>query len=177
VTVHRRGVGEVFVVVGRPPACWQVWSRMQYRRSQKEIISYLIVLHSVGDIVSLMFTHPMLSFKYCMVASNALYTTVHYTLLYTFNCYVHEGFLYIYTQVYCKRSTMAIFAYMSSPHACPSSSPPDKSELSSELSSLSPLTWKTNYRPASRRPSRIINCCSMFLTCWYLRCQYFGLPV
>jgi hypothetical protein len=27
-TVHRREVGEVFVVVGRAPACWQVWRGM-----------------------------------------------------------------------------------------------------------------------------------------------------
>jgi hypothetical protein len=34
VTVLRRGVGEVRVVAGRAPACWQVWRGMQYRRSQ-----------------------------------------------------------------------------------------------------------------------------------------------
>jgi hypothetical protein len=34
VTVLRRGVGEVRAVVGRAPACWQVWRGMQYRRSQ-----------------------------------------------------------------------------------------------------------------------------------------------
>jgi hypothetical protein len=34
VTVLRRGVGEVQVVAGRAPACWQVWRGMQYRRSQ-----------------------------------------------------------------------------------------------------------------------------------------------
>jgi hypothetical protein len=46
VTVLRREVGEVLVVAGRAPVYWQVWRGMQYRRSQKEIISYLIVLHS-----------------------------------------------------------------------------------------------------------------------------------
>jgi hypothetical protein len=34
VTVLRRGVREVRVVVGRAPAWWQVWRGMQYRRSQ-----------------------------------------------------------------------------------------------------------------------------------------------
>jgi hypothetical protein len=34
VTVLRRGVGEVRVVAGRAPTCWQVWRGMQYRRSQ-----------------------------------------------------------------------------------------------------------------------------------------------
>jgi hypothetical protein len=57
---------------------------MQYRRSQKEIISYLIVLYSVGGLVSMMFTHPMLSFKRRMVDYYSLYTTVHSTLLHTF---------------------------------------------------------------------------------------------
>jgi hypothetical protein len=31
VTVLRRGVGEVRAVVGRAPACWQVWRGMQYK--------------------------------------------------------------------------------------------------------------------------------------------------
>jgi hypothetical protein len=31
VTVLRRGVGEVLVVVGRTPACSQVWRGMQYK--------------------------------------------------------------------------------------------------------------------------------------------------
>jgi hypothetical protein len=31
VTVLRRGVGEVRVVAGRAPACWQVWRGMQYK--------------------------------------------------------------------------------------------------------------------------------------------------
>jgi hypothetical protein len=31
VTVLRHGVGEVRVVVGRAPACWQVWRGMQYK--------------------------------------------------------------------------------------------------------------------------------------------------
>jgi hypothetical protein len=59
-------------------ACWLVWSGMQYRRSQKEIISYLIVLHCVGVLVSIMFTHPMFSFM-CWMADS-----------YTFHCYIHE---------------------------------------------------------------------------------------
>jgi hypothetical protein len=65
---------------------------MRYRRSQKEITSNLIVLHSVAGLVSLMFTHPMLSFKCRMADYYALYTTVHYTLLYTFDLYIHEEF-------------------------------------------------------------------------------------
>jgi hypothetical protein len=31
VTVLRRGVGEVRVVAGRAPACWQVWRGMHYK--------------------------------------------------------------------------------------------------------------------------------------------------
>jgi hypothetical protein len=31
VTVLRRGIGEVRVVAGRAPACWQVWRGMQYK--------------------------------------------------------------------------------------------------------------------------------------------------
>jgi hypothetical protein len=66
---------------------------MQYRRFEEGIISYLIVLHSVGGLVSMMFTHPMLNFN-CQVADYyALYTIVHYTLLYTFHCYIHEEFI------------------------------------------------------------------------------------
>jgi hypothetical protein len=77
VTALRRGVGEIFAVVGRAPACSQAWRGMQYRRSQKEIISYLIVLHSVGGLVSKVFTHPMWSLK-CRIADYyAHYTTVH----------------------------------------------------------------------------------------------------
>jgi hypothetical protein len=69
---------------------------MEYMRSQKEIISYLIVLHSVGGLVSMMFTHPMLSVKFQMTDYCALHTTVHYTLLYTFHYYIHEEFVYIF---------------------------------------------------------------------------------
>jgi hypothetical protein len=57
---------------------------MQYRRSQKEIISYLIVLHSVGGLVSMMFTHPMLSFKCRMTDCYALYTVVYMKSLFTY---------------------------------------------------------------------------------------------
>jgi hypothetical protein len=46
----------------------QVWRGMQYRRSQKEIISYLIVLHSVGGLVS------------TIMHSTLLYTIHYYTL-------------------------------------------------------------------------------------------------
>jgi hypothetical protein len=93
VRVHRHGVGEILVMVGSDPACSQVWRGMQYRRSQKEIISYLIVLHSVRGLVWMMFTHPVLSFKFRMADSYALYTAVNYTLLYTFHCYIHEVFI------------------------------------------------------------------------------------
>jgi hypothetical protein len=50
---------------------------MQCRRSQKEIISCLIVLHSVGGLVSMVFTHPMLSFKCRMADYYALYTLIY----------------------------------------------------------------------------------------------------
>jgi hypothetical protein len=39
-----------------------------------------------GGLVSLMVTHPMLSFK-CRMAD--------YHALYTFHCYIHEQFIYI----------------------------------------------------------------------------------
>jgi hypothetical protein len=68
---------------------------MQYRRSQKEIISYLFVLQCVGGLVSIMFMDPMLTFMCRMADYYALYTTAHYTLLYTFHCYIHEKFIYI----------------------------------------------------------------------------------
>jgi hypothetical protein len=80
VTVLRHEVGEVLLVVGTAPACRQVWRGMQYRHSQKEISSYLIVSLSVGGLVS-MFTLPILSFKCRIEDYYALYTTVHYTLL------------------------------------------------------------------------------------------------
>jgi hypothetical protein len=56
-SIFQREVGEVLVVAGRAKARRQVWRGMQYMRSQKEITSYLIVLHSDGSLVSLMFTH------------------------------------------------------------------------------------------------------------------------
>jgi hypothetical protein len=58
------------------------------------IISYIIVLHIVGGLVSKMFTHPMLSFKFRMADYYALYNTVHYNLLYHIHCYLHEEFIY-----------------------------------------------------------------------------------
>jgi hypothetical protein len=76
---------------------------MQYRHSQKEIISYLIVLPSVGDLVSMMFTHPMLSLNRTMFDYYALYTTVHYALLYTIHCYIHEEFIFILHRSIVKR--------------------------------------------------------------------------
>jgi hypothetical protein len=48
----------------------------------KRKTSYLIVLHSVGGLVSLMFTHLMLSFKCRMADCYALYTIIHFSLLY-----------------------------------------------------------------------------------------------
>jgi hypothetical protein len=42
-----------------------------------------------GGLVSMIFTHLMLSFKCRMADCYALYTTVHYTLLHTFHCYIH----------------------------------------------------------------------------------------
>jgi hypothetical protein len=62
-TVLRCGVGEVLVVAGRAPACREVWMGMQYRRSQKEIISYLIVLHSVGSLGMLKEIEKMYKYK------------------------------------------------------------------------------------------------------------------
>jgi hypothetical protein len=62
-TVLRRGVGEVLVVAGRTPACWEVRRGMQYRHSQKEIISYLIVLHSVGVLGMLKEIEKMYKYK------------------------------------------------------------------------------------------------------------------
>jgi hypothetical protein len=61
-----------------------VWRGMQYRRSQKEIISYLIVLHNVGGLVSMMFTHSMLSFKCRMADYYALYTVIYMKSLFTY---------------------------------------------------------------------------------------------
>jgi hypothetical protein len=84
VTVLRRRVGEVRVVAGKAPACWQVWRGMQYRRSQKEIISYLIVLHCDGGLVSMMFTHPMLSFMCRISDYYALYTVIYMRNLFTY---------------------------------------------------------------------------------------------
>jgi hypothetical protein len=72
-----------------------VWKGMQYRRSQKGTIPYLIVLHSNGGLESLMLTRSMLSFKCRMADYYSLYTTVHYTILYTIHCYLHEEFIYI----------------------------------------------------------------------------------
>jgi hypothetical protein len=57
---------------------------MQYRRSQKEIISYLIELHSVGGLVSMMFTYLMLSFKCRMADYYALYTVMYMKSLFTY---------------------------------------------------------------------------------------------
>jgi hypothetical protein len=57
---------------------------MQYKRSHKEIISFLIVLHSVGGSVSMMFTHPMLSFKCRMADYYALYIVIYMKSLFTY---------------------------------------------------------------------------------------------
>jgi hypothetical protein len=81
VTVLRRGVREVLVVAGRAPACWQVWRGMQYRRSQKEIYSYLIVLYTVGDLVSV-----MLSAEWQTIMHFALLYTIHYYTRFTVIC-------------------------------------------------------------------------------------------
>jgi hypothetical protein len=69
---------------------------MQYRRSQNEIISYLIVLHSVGDLVSLMFTHQMLNFK------SKWQTIIHFTLLYTIQYSTFFTVIYMKSKVVTK---------------------------------------------------------------------------
>jgi hypothetical protein len=75
-TRSRRSIGSG----GESSSSWLVWRGMQYGRSQKQIISYLIMLYRVGGLVSMMFPHPMLRFKCRMADYYAVYTTVHYTL-------------------------------------------------------------------------------------------------
>jgi hypothetical protein len=77
--VHRHGVEETFVVVGRVPACWHVWMGIQFRRSQRKIISYPIPLHSVGGLVSMMFISDV---KF-WVPNGRILCTLHYSTLYT----------------------------------------------------------------------------------------------
>jgi hypothetical protein len=70
-------------------------------------ISYLIVLHSVGGVVLMMFTHLMLRFKCRMADYYALYTTVHY---YTLSTVIYMKSSFHIIQVYCKGTTPAISA-------------------------------------------------------------------
>jgi hypothetical protein len=77
---------------------------MQYRSSQKEIISYLNVLHSVGGYTSdVKFEVPngklLCTLHYCI-----LYTIIHYSLVYTWRVYLHI------TQEYWKGTTPSISA-------------------------------------------------------------------